>query len=151
MNGTRPERASDEAATSPQTTPLLAPEEIQTREAEAASALPTRDRDAVERSAGEGMVGTPVEAAALPVRRFSGPAELETDDNLPVATVVVDLQVIAPAWSGTLTVPSDDPGLATGRRYHLRLPDGQRLAMTITHRASDIYTIEGIDPFTEGA
>ena len=38
-------------------------------------------------------------------------------------------------------------GLETGRRYRLNLPDGQRLAMAITHRASDIYTIEGIDPF----
>jgi hypothetical protein len=138
-------------AKSSQTTPLLAPEEIQEREAEAAATLPARDREAVERSAGEGMVGTPIEAAATPTRRLSGPAELETEDGLPVGTVVVDLHVIRPAWSGTLVTPQDDPGLETGRRYRLHLPDGQRLAMTITNRTSDIYTIEGIDPFDAGA
>jgi hypothetical protein len=151
MTVTRPERDSNGGAESPQTTPLLAPEEIQTREAEAAATLPARDREAVERSAGEGMVGTPIEAAATSTRRLSGPAELETADGLPVGTVVVDLHVIRPTWSGTLMTPQDDPGIETGRRYRLRLPDGQILAMTITNRASDIYTIEGIDPFDADA
>jgi len=151
MTVTRPERDPNGGAESPQTTPLLAPEEIQTQEAKTDASLPPHDRAAVERSAGEGMVGTSIEAATISTRRISGPAELETEEGLPVATVVVDLHVIRPTWSGTLVTPQDNQGLAVGRRYRLGLPDGQRLAMTITHRASEIYTVEGIDPFGDGA
>lgn len=126
--------------------PLLAPEEIQSREAQAAANLPPADRQEVERSAGEGMVGTPVEAAMVPTSRVAGEVGLETLDGRPLRRVQADLQIIQPTWSGTLSIPPGEADLSISAPYCLRLDDGRRLRVMVTARTGDIYTVEGVDP-----
>jgi hypothetical protein len=125
---------------------VMSPDEIREREEEAADTLPPADHDSVERSAGEGMVGTPVEAATVPTAHIAGAGDLLTRDGAPVTSVTVDLQVTPPAWAGTITVPDDCDVLATPGRYRLRLADGRGGDLTVTARASCVYTVEGDGP-----
>jgi hypothetical protein len=125
--------------------PLLTTDEIQTQEAKAVASLPPSDQEAVERSAGEGMVATPVEAATVPTHTVTGSAGLETTDGLPIVTVVVDLVVSPPTYSGTMTVPQEDEGMKVPGSYRLRLAGGESLAIKVTERVGEMYTIEGTD------
>src|SRR5687767_11423109 len=86
-------------------TPVMSPDEIREREERTAETLPPADHDSVERSAGEGMVGTPVEAATVPTAHIAVEGELLTRDGASVANVTVDLQVVPPTWAGTITLP----------------------------------------------
>jgi hypothetical protein len=139
------ETRGPEAAVPP--TPVLTPDEIQQREAGAAASLPPSDQRSIERSAGEGMVGTPVEAATLPTQHIAGSAHLESTAGTPVTTVVVDLQVVPPAWAGTMIVPREDEGVRIAQTYRLRFEDGRGLMMRVTGRAGDSYVVEGLEPF----
>ena len=124
--------------------PLLTVDEIQTQEAKAVASLPPSDQEAVERSAGEGMVATPVEAASVPTHTVTGSAGLETTDGLPIVTVVVDLIVSPPTYSGTMTVPQEDEGMKVPGSYRLRLAGGESLAIRVTERVGEMYSVEGV-------
>jgi hypothetical protein len=132
---------------STQATPVLSPDEIRDREARAAETLPAKDSESVDRSAGEGMVGTPVEAATIPTSHVTGHGDLMTSQGTVVAGGTVDLQVVPPAWSGTITLADDADALETPARYMLRLQDGRGGPVTITARAGCTYTIEGSGEF----
>jgi hypothetical protein len=134
----------DQQVTPPPTPrPVLGPEAIQARETTAAEALPGTDQEAVARSAGEGMVGTTVEAAAQLVRHINQSGRLLAPDGRFVAMVEAELQVIAAVWSGTIC-PDGDVTIVPGD-YDLQLNDGRRLRITVTGQATDRYTIEGED------
>jgi hypothetical protein len=128
------------------TKPLLRPDEIQATEQQRAETLPRRDRAQVERSAGEGMVGTPVEAAATPVKHLTGPAALATLDGTPLVSVTVDLQVSPPAWAGTITPAEDRLAEPVGRQYQLHLADGHHGIIQVTAQAGDRLVVEGVGP-----
>jgi hypothetical protein len=93
------------------------------------------------------MVGTPVEAATILTRHIAGPARLESEAGESLLMVEVDLHIIPPAWSGAMTASGRADDLAVPGAYRLRLSDGRCLAMTITGRAGDTFTIEGADAF----
>jgi hypothetical protein len=138
-----PRQAAGEVAP---TSPLLTPDEIVTQEAEVVASLPKTDQEDIERSAGEGMVATPVEAASVPTHTVTGSAGLETMDGLPIVTVVVDLIVSPPTCSGTMTVPQEDEGMKVPGTYRLRLAEGESLAVRVTERVGEMYTIESVEP-----
>jgi hypothetical protein len=126
--------------------PLLRPDEIQATEQQRAETLPPRDRAQVERSAGEGMVGTPVQAATAPVKHLTGQAELASLDGTPVMGVTVDLQVSPPAWAGTITPLADRPAEPVSGRYRLHLADGHHGIIQVTAQAGDRLVVEGVGP-----
>jgi hypothetical protein len=126
--------------------PLLRPDEIQATEERTADTLPTRDRAQVERSAGEGMVSTTVQAATAPTKHVTGPAELATLDGRPVMSVTVDLQVSPPAWAGTISPVTDRPAKPVTGQYRLHLADGHHGIIQVTAQAGDRLVVEGVGP-----
>jgi hypothetical protein len=129
------------------TAQVLPPDEISVREDQAADTLSSGDRQSVDRSAGEGMVGTPFEAATMQTQHVTGQGQLLTVEGTPVTAVTVDLQIVPPTWAGTLTLPEDCETLKVPGEYQLRLDDGRGGLLTVKAQASCVYTVEGNGPF----
>lgn len=150
------------AAGQGETTPLLTSEEIVAHEAATLAALPADDQAAVARSADEGMVSTPVEAATVSTEHITGPASLQRSAGeaageydggpdgpkpgrgQPPIAGSVDLQRVASAWAGAIWLADAGVTLTVNAEYSLRLADGRTGLVRVTHHVADRYTVEGI-------
>lgn len=129
--------------------PILTPGEIQGREEAALAPLPRPDQEDITRSAAEGMVGTVAEAATVPTEHVTGSAEVHSAATPSPIVVSVDLQVVPPAWAGTLWPSSSTTTLAVPGQYWVQLADGRRGLITVTHQLSGRYTFEGVGELTQ--